>query len=202
MSIRKIMVGLAGVLVVALIGGILYWVWGSGDDAGSSAQEKPVRVRVIQPQQGGVERTVTRPGMVHAYQFAQLFTKVSGYLQNQEVDIGSRVTDKQLLAEIFAPELKADVRKAESDRKKAKAQVEVMKARLAAAKANLNQAKAKVEQSEADVESARAMVTLRRQEYTRIYNLAQGGRWIRSWSMRSTRRGGPRKPPSSPRTRR
>jgi HlyD family secretion protein len=170
--------------VFVLAGGIACWLWVRGAQADNPSQASPdnssvrgtrVRVWVVKPQQGGVERTVARPGTVRAYQFAQLFTKVSGYLQNQKVDIGSRVEGKQLLAEIYAPELTADVRKAESDLKKAKAQVEVMTARLAAAKANLQQANARVGQAEADVESARAMTTLRRQEYKRIDNLATQG---------------------------
>src|ERR1700758_5009766 len=57
------------------------------DTTGGSA----VRVRVVTPSRGGVEGTVTRPGSVHAFQYAHLFAKVAGYLHNQTVDIGYRV---------------------------------------------------------------------------------------------------------------
>ena len=174
---RKITVGLAVVVLAALSGGGAYWFWGKTDHtAGQSVRRsKPVRVQVIKPQQGGVERTVMRPGTVHAFQYAQLFTKVSGFLQNQKVDIGSRVKQNELLAQIYAPELQADVRKAASDLTKARAMVKVMIAQLAAARASLHEAKAKLGQTEADVESAQAMVTLRREEYKRIHNLADQG---------------------------
>ena len=185
MSTRKIAIGLAAVLVVLVTGGVVFWVRGNGDGSASpgqssqqgvgSGQGKSVRVHVIRPQQGGVERTVTRPGAVRAYEFAKLFTKVSGYLKDQKVDIGSRVKKDELLFTIYAPELEADVRKAEADLTRAKSQVEVTRARLAAAQAKLNEANAKVGQAEADVESARSMVTLRQQEYKRIRSLTRQG---------------------------
>lgn len=103
---RKLIIGFLVLLIVALTGGILYAVWRRDRSSDSSphaaSTTQPVRVRVVHLQSGGVERTVTRPGTVHAYQFAQLYTKVSGFLRNQKVDIGSRVEKGQVLAEIYA----------------------------------------------------------------------------------------------------
>ncbi len=185
MSRRSITLGLVAVLGIALAGGAIYWVHANSDETDSpghsgqrgngGAHGKAVRVRVVRPQQGGVERTLTRPGTVRAYEFARLFTKVSGYLQGQKVDIGSRVTKDELLATIYAPELEADVRKAEADLAKAKSQVEVTKARLAATEAMQRESEAKVGQAEADVESARAMSTLRQLEYKRVRSLVKQG---------------------------
>ena len=69
----------------------------------------PVRVEVVKPKPGGMERTTTQPGSVHAYEYEDIFAKVSGYLKGQSLDIGSPVKKGQLLAVIDAPELEKEV---------------------------------------------------------------------------------------------
>ena len=120
----KTVVGGAGLLLV--LGGIgAAWV-GLGHTSGSPPMSvPPVPVRVVKAETGGVERTVTRPGSIHSFAYANLFAKVSGFLQNQKVDIGARVDKGQLLAEIYAPEIQANVEKAQADLQKAQSQVEV-----------------------------------------------------------------------------
>jgi hypothetical protein len=48
---------------------------GKPADYGSA---QSVAVHVITPKRGGLARMVTRPGSVHAFQFALLFAKVPG----------------------------------------------------------------------------------------------------------------------------
>ncbi len=133
----------------------------------------PVPVRIVKPETGGVERTVTRPGSVHSFEYANLFSKVSGFLRNQKVDIGDRVQQGQLLAEVYAPEIEANVQKAQADLEKARSQVEVMQARVQEAQADLKEAYATLSQRRADLQSAKALVLLRKEQYTRFYKLAQ-----------------------------
>jgi RND family efflux transporter MFP subunit len=190
MALHRIKVGLAVVLPLMLGGGGAFWLWGrehagavkadakSGPiQPGPTSESTPsgpvVPVHAVKPAQGGVKRTVTRPATIHAFQYALLFTKVSGYLQNQTVDIGVVVKKGQLLAEIYAPEIAADLRKAEADLNKATAHVEVMKARVEESQADLQQAQNKLAQAQADVQSTRAMQTLRKEQYTRIKRLAE-----------------------------
>ena len=139
----------------------------------SDGNESPTRVRVVTPRPGGLERTVARPATVHAFQYADLYAKLSGYLRNQKVDIGSSVAQDEVLAEVYAPEVDAAVRQAEADLAKAQAQVGVMQAKQKAAGEELKEAKVKVEQAETDVESAAALTKLRGQQYRRISKLAQ-----------------------------
>ena len=56
-------------------------------------------------EEGGLGRTVVQPGQVQAFNRAQLYAKVSGYLVRQKVDIGDPVKKGQVLAEVDAPEL-------------------------------------------------------------------------------------------------
>ncbi|HSQ58021.1 MAG TPA: efflux RND transporter periplasmic adaptor subunit [Gemmata sp.] len=141
---------------------------------GSSGEGKPVYVTAVHPEVGGVERTVTRPGSVHAFHFADLYAKVSGYLQHQSIDIGYEARANELLADIYAPELEKDVARETAALSKAHAQVTAAESHQAAADADLKEARQKVDQQKAQLASSSAMVSLRDAQYVRIKALAQG----------------------------
>ena len=69
----------------------------------------PAPVRVVQPQRGGITRSVTLPGEIKPYQQATLFAKVAGYLKTITVDKGDRVAAGDLIADIEVPEMLADL---------------------------------------------------------------------------------------------
>jgi HlyD family secretion protein len=175
---RRILIA-GAVAAVAIAAGVFLFArnptaYGEAETAGSkTAGGSAVRVRVVTPSRGGLEGTVMRPGSVHAFQYAQLFAKVAGYLHNQTVDIGYRVKKGQVLAEVDAPEIEANVQGAAADVEKGKAQMDVMAARLQSAKAQLQEAKVKVAQAEADVQNAVALLVLRREQYQRIKRLVE-----------------------------
>jgi len=50
-----------------------------------------IRVNVVRPYVGSMARSETEPGNVDAFDSAQLYCNVSGYLKVQKVDIGSLV---------------------------------------------------------------------------------------------------------------
>ena len=74
------------------------------------AQSAPnvITVDAIYAKTGTLQRPVTLPGNVIAYQQATLDAKVSGYLKQITVDKGDRVKTGQLIADIEVPELVAD----------------------------------------------------------------------------------------------
>ena len=49
-------------------------------------------------------RVTSQPGTIRAFEFAPLFTKVSGFIKTLQVDRGSKVKKGDLLAEIYDPE--------------------------------------------------------------------------------------------------
>ena len=65
-------------------------------------------------------RPISEPGTVKAFQYADLYAKVSGYLEVQNVDIGDTVKKGELLAKIFSPELVEAVEQAEAHLDQAK----------------------------------------------------------------------------------
>jgi RND family efflux transporter MFP subunit len=71
-----------------------------------------VRVTSVQP--GGSIQIVSLPASTSAFAAANVFARASGYLAKREVDIGDRVVEGQLLAEIVAPELDHQISQAEA----------------------------------------------------------------------------------------
>jgi membrane fusion protein (multidrug efflux system) len=72
-------------------------------------------VQTIHPKRGEIVRRITLPGNVMAYQEATLYAKVAGYLKTINVDKGDSVREGDLLAEIEAPEMLADLVKAKAE---------------------------------------------------------------------------------------
>src|SRR5205814_846038 len=95
----------------------------TGQESGRSSGRARTRVVVVKPRAGGIQRTSNQPGTIEAFNFADLYAKISGYLKVQPVDIGDKVTVGQLLAEIDAPEYEQELRHAEAAQAQAEAQV-------------------------------------------------------------------------------
>jgi RND family efflux transporter MFP subunit len=80
----------------------------------TDAQAQPV-VTVSVPARGGNSYTIDLPGRLEAYSRAPIYARVSGYLKDWHVDIGSPVHTGELLAEIEAPDLDQQLAQAEAD---------------------------------------------------------------------------------------
>lgn len=130
-----------------------------------------VRVEVIHPRKGNMERTTTQPGSIHAYESVQLYAGVSGYLKGQAVDIGDRIKRGQILATVDVPELQKQVQRHLSGVERARAVVLQMKARVVSAKAELEAAQASVPQAEANAKSKAAELRFRTKQLTRMKDL-------------------------------
>jgi RND family efflux transporter MFP subunit len=72
-------------------------------------------VQTVHLKTGKIVRRVTLPGNVMAYQEAILYAKVAGYLKSIAVDKGDKVQAGDVLAEIEAPEMLADLVKEKAE---------------------------------------------------------------------------------------
>jgi HlyD family secretion protein len=142
----------------------------SGGTAESSNSSLP-RVDVVQPQVGGVVNSTTQPGSVEAFNFENLFAKVSGYLKTQTVDIGDRVKEGQVLATIEAPEIVQAAHQAQAELEQAQAQLKSNLAALETAKADVAVARATVLEKQADLKQAVAFFEFHQIQYSRISDL-------------------------------
>jgi HlyD family secretion protein len=88
-------------------------------------KDKVSLVKVVKPQQGGLERLATQAAYVEPFEQVEIYAQVAGLLKNQNVDIGDRVKKGQLLAEIDAPILLTEVDNATSNLESARDQVQI-----------------------------------------------------------------------------
>src|SRR5438067_1610251 len=89
---------LAGVLVAAAGGFGAFYLSGLGNGSSSQGREGATAERpsgsaaqlpsvtVVKPTKGGMEKTTNQPGTIRAFEFANLYAKVSGYLKELKVD--------------------------------------------------------------------------------------------------------------------
>lgn len=77
------------------------------------------RVSVVKPHRAAAESSVTLPGDARANQETAIFARATGYLKQLSVDVGSHVEANQLLAEIDAPEVDAQLLQAKAAASKA-----------------------------------------------------------------------------------
>src|SRR5271165_5441029 len=80
-----------------------------------------------------ISRTVELPGEFQPFQSVSIHAKVRGYVDRMLVDRGSEVKQGQLLAELTAPEMKAQISEAESKVQAAESERVQAEAQLAAA---------------------------------------------------------------------
>ncbi|HTU24378.1 MAG TPA: biotin/lipoyl-binding protein, partial [Pirellulales bacterium] len=106
------------------------------DNTPGSATQSQLEVLVARPETGGLQRSTTLPGTVIAFESAQLYAKVSGYLRSQAVDIGDTVQRGQVLAEIDSPETLKALDQAKAAQDQAEAQVSQADARITTAAAD------------------------------------------------------------------
>lgn len=144
-----------------------------GDDSDSKQDKSRLRVKVVTPQKGGLVRTTTQPGVLHAFQYADLFAKQSGYLTAQGVDIGDTVERGEVLAEIFDPEVQQAAEEAAAIVEQAKAEIELAASRITAAEADVTAAEAVVSQRKAQVGKYTSARKFREKEYVRYIELTQ-----------------------------
>ena len=131
------------------------------------------KVQVIKPERGGMQRVTSQPGTIRAFEFAPLYTKVSGFVKTLNVDRGSRVKKGDLLAEIYDPERDVAVIQAKAGLEHSKAAVDQAEASILTAQATVLAAKAKQNEAKATYDKVIASRDYRKKEYERISELVE-----------------------------
>ncbi|HEV8003780.1 MAG TPA: efflux RND transporter periplasmic adaptor subunit, partial [Planctomycetaceae bacterium] len=129
------------------------------------------RLEVVRPRVGGIVSSTTQPGSVEAYNYANLFAKVSGYLHAQLVDIGDHVKEGQLLAQIDAPEVVQAAHQTQAELEQGQTQLKVDAAALESANADVAVARALVVEKRADLKQAVAFFDFHQIQYSRMSEL-------------------------------
>lgn len=134
---------------------------------GAKADAAPAPA-VVKPKREAVRRSIGQPGQIEAYQQAPLYAKVAGYVQEMKADIGADVTEDQVLAVLFVPELDEELAQKEALVKQAKAEKEQADKVLAAGEAHVETAQALVPEAKSGKARAAAMVRRWKTEHDRL----------------------------------
>jgi RND family efflux transporter MFP subunit len=120
------------VLVVLLFAGLAAWGILSRRDVraslATSAKGAAVTpVAIVHAQPSSTNGELLLPGNIQAYLETPIYARTNGYLKKWYTDIGSRVKQGQLLAEIDTPEIDQELRQAEAAEQQAEANLDLAK---------------------------------------------------------------------------
>jgi len=163
-GVGKVILGLLVLLIFAgliLFRGITARAHASEEVKADTHDLAVPAVSVAQPKVGSPQEELVLPGNIQAYIDAPIYARTSGYLKRWYVDIGGKVKDGQLLADIDTPELDQQLQQARADLATAKANFDL--AGITAARyENLlksdSVAKQDVDNAEGDAHAKKAMV--------------------------------------------
>jgi RND family efflux transporter MFP subunit len=103
----------------------------------SSKADGPSRVEVVRPRRVMVARRLQTNATLEAFEEADLFAKVSGYLSDVRVDIGDHVKAGQVLAVIDVPEMEQELAEAKAQLESKQSSLELARRQLDHYKANI-----------------------------------------------------------------
>ena len=116
------LLGGAGLIVVALAASLAAVAWSRHvhakelAEAASRAADSPSIVTVASVRRAPSTSELTLPGNAQAFRGAALYARTNGYIKRWLVDIGDRVTEGQLVAEISAPDVDDQLAQARESR--------------------------------------------------------------------------------------
>jgi RND family efflux transporter MFP subunit len=123
---------IAFVVIVLVFVGLALWgiesrrsVRAALNLSGQSAATTPVAV--VHPQPSGTSGEILLPGNIQAYLETPIYARTNGYLKKWYFDIGARVQEGQLLAEIDTPEIDQELRQLEAAQLQAQANLDLAK---------------------------------------------------------------------------
>jgi RND family efflux transporter MFP subunit len=127
------------------------------------AGKAELRVEVVTPKVGSSDRALSLPGSVQPLEETVLYARASGYVHKWYVDIGDRVKEGQLLADVDTPELDQELDQARAQLAQAQASLVQSRANRQLSIANLERYKqlapsGVVSQAELDQRQAQAQV--------------------------------------------
>jgi len=143
---------------------------GAGPAQGDPSSAIPVTV--AKPERKPLRRLSVQPGSIEAFEEAPLFAKISGYLRELSADIGDEVKKDQVLAELWIPEMEAELKQKEALLAHARAERAQVDAAVQVADAAVTTARAKIAEAQASEKESEAVHGRWKAELGRIQELA------------------------------
>ena len=120
---------------------------GDAPSATSKSEPKARSVKVVNPERKTIRRELGQPGYIQAFERTPIVSRIPGYVLKWNVDIGDAIHKDDVLAELWVPEMVAELELKEQ-------QVEQTQKMLAVAQAQVNTAKAHAQEAKAAVSRA------------------------------------------------
>ena len=136
---------------------------------------KPPTVQVINPPIRNIVRIVGQPSFIESFERTSIFPKLTGYIEEWNVDIGDKVKKGQTLATLFVPELVEDFETKNATVGLDEQRVELAKKMVKVAEAEVKSAEASLAESKAILDKFNAMVERWDSEVKRLQNEVDRG---------------------------
>jgi multidrug efflux pump subunit AcrA (membrane-fusion protein) len=134
---------------------------------------KTAGVKVVRAERRDIRMTVVQPGTIEAYETAPIYSRIAGYVEKYNFNIGDRVKPGDVLLEMWIPDLVEALAQKTAAVKRAEVQILVVESALRAAEAKVETARARVLSAEAGVKRAQASYTRWDSEYKRLQTLVK-----------------------------
>jgi HlyD family secretion protein len=130
-------------------------------------------VQLVKPERRDLHHKVGQPGYIYAFEQTSIYPKITGFIQKWYVDIGDKIKEGQLLADLFVPELHARYQQKIAEVKLGKERVRLAESLVEVAKNNVTLAAADVVQAKADVKKYVAEVERWQSEVQRLSKIVK-----------------------------
>jgi RND family efflux transporter MFP subunit len=147
-TIVAIVLGVTGLLVVLFLVGLVPRLrrdHALRTETRAAAEARP-RVNAAPPRRVPTGQAASLPGSVEPRRETTVFARTSGYVKRRLVDIGDKVTEGQLLAELETPEIQQDLLQAQASLAEAQSALAQAKTALGFARTTLDRSNALVPQ--------------------------------------------------------
>ena len=108
-------------------------------------------MKVVQPERRDIHRSIAQPGVIEPYEQTAIYSKVAGFVQKWNVDIGAKVKKDDLLVELLVPELAEEHKQKEAQVEQQRAMVNQADKLVRVAESNLQAAADAVAESQANI---------------------------------------------------
>ena len=153
-----------------------------------SAEAAPLKVQTVIPKAKTSDRSISLAGSVQALEETTIYPRANGYVRSWKLDIGDKVNEGDVLAEIETPELDSQISQANAELLKAKANLAQAEASEQLSTANrqryealapggvasqqeLDQSRAKLSADVANVAAAKAAIAAQDANIQRLHQL-------------------------------
>ncbi len=116
---------------------------------------KTAGIHMAKPERRDIRMMVIQPGTIQAFEVAPIYSRIAGYVEKYNFDIGARVKKGDVLLDMWVPDLAAALNQKKAMTDRASVQIRVSESAEKAAESTLENAKARIVSAEAGVKRRR-----------------------------------------------